>query len=44
MVYSGLNGVKMDREVVTNGYFVTYVSTSWSKEVSQMFMKDDRNR
>ena len=38
-VYSGLNGVKMDKRCVTSGYFVTYVSTSWKKEVSKAFMK-----
>ena len=37
-VYSGLGGVKMDRKTVSNGYFVTYVSTSWRKEVSEQFM------
>ena len=31
-VYSGLRGVQMDTKVVTNGYFVTYVSTSWRKK------------
>ena len=40
-VYSGLNGVKMNRKVVTNGYFVTYVSASWRKEVAHAFMKDE---
>ena len=39
-VYSGLNGVKMDKKVIERGYFVTYVSTSWRKEVSKAFMKD----
>ena len=38
-VYSGLNGVKMDKKVVTDGFFVTYVSTSWKKQVSEAFMK-----
>ena len=36
-VYSGLSGVKMDQKVVSRGYFVTYVSTSWKKEVSEKF-------
>ena len=36
-VYSGLNGVKINEKVVTNGYFVTYVSTSWQKNVSEAF-------
>ena len=37
-VYSGLNGVKMDTKIVTEGYFVTYVSTSWKQKVSEEFM------
>ena len=37
-MYSGLNGVKMDRKTIEKGYFVTYVSTSWKKEVSKAFM------
>ena len=41
-VYSGLNGVKMDTKVVSSGYFVTYVSTSWRKEVSQAFMGKEK--
>jgi len=39
-VYSGLSGVKLDRKVVQNGYFVTYVSTSWQKDVSRRFIGD----
>ena len=41
-VYSGLNGVKMDTKFVRRGFFVTYVSTSWRKEVSEMFMGKDK--
>ena len=41
-VYSGLNGVQMDTKVVSSGYFVTYVSTSWRKEVSQAFMGKEK--
>ena len=37
-VYSGLSGVKMDQKIVSRGFFVTYVSTSWKKEVSEKFM------
>ena len=37
-VYSGLNGVKLDEKIVKSGYFVTFVSTSWRKEVAQKFM------
>ena len=39
-MYSGLNGVKMNTKSVKSGYFVTYVSTSWRKEVSEAFMGD----
>ena len=37
-VYSGLNGVKLNKKCVKRGFFVTYVSTSWQKEVSIAFM------
>ena len=37
-VFSGLSGVKLNKRTVDNGYFVTYVSTSWKKEISEMFM------
>ena len=40
-VYSGLNKVKLDRKHVKGGYFVTYVSTSWRKEVATGFMAGD---
>eukprot|EP01084_Bolivina_argentea_P202571 346095_1 len=40
-VYSGLNGVKMDKKKIKNGYFATYVSASWKKEVSQAFMGNE---
>ena len=40
-VYSGLNGVKMDTKIITNAYFVTYVSTSWSKYIASRFMKKE---
>eukprot|EP01083_Nonionella_stella_P051332 136252_1 len=36
-VYSGLNGVHLPSKE-TQGYFVTYVSTSWRKEVATSFM------
>ena len=39
-VYSGLNGVKLDQKRVANGYFATYVSTSWRKSVATDFMGD----
>ena len=38
-VYSGLSGIKLDKKVVESGYFVTYVSTSWQKDVSKRFIK-----
>ena len=31
----------MDRKMIKSGYFITYVSTSWRKEVSKAFMKGD---
>ena len=40
-VFTGLNGVKLDRKVVRKGYFVTYVSTSWRRGVSEKFMKGE---
>lgn len=40
-VYTGLSGVKL-REKMSSGYFVTYVSTSWRKEVSKAFMKGNQ--
>ena len=40
-VFSGLNGVKMDKKSVKEGYFVTYVSSSWRKEVCKAFMNGD---
>ena len=40
-VFSGLHSVKLDRKSVDNGYFVTYVSTSWRKEVAMSFMKGE---
>ena len=38
-VYTGLSNVKMDRKVWNKGYFPTYVSTSWRKEVAQHFVQ-----
>eukprot|EP00485_Elphidium_margaritaceum_P010764 CAMPEP_0202687930 /NCGR_PEP_ID=MMETSP1385-20130828/3479_1 /ASSEMBLY_ACC=CAM_ASM_000861 /TAXON_ID=933848 /ORGANISM="Elphidium margaritaceum" /LENGTH=469 /DNA_ID=CAMNT_0049342791 /DNA_START=33 /DNA_END=1442 /DNA_ORIENTATION=+ len=38
-VYSGVSKVKMPKKSVQEGYFTTYVSTSWKKEVAQSFMK-----
>eukprot|EP01084_Bolivina_argentea_P274010 466892_1 len=40
-VFSGVNGVKLDQKMVKTGYFVTYVSTSWNKQISQQFMGDN---
>ena len=37
-VFSGLSGVKMHEKMIDNGFFVTYVSTSWKKQVSEVFM------
>eukprot|EP01084_Bolivina_argentea_P075898 137541_1 len=40
-VFSGLTKVKSDIKYINKGYFVTYVSTSWNKQVAVSFMKDD---
>ena len=40
-VYTGLSGVKSNIKE-TSGHFVTYVSTSWRKEVSRAFMKGNK--
>mmetsp|Transcript_5332 Transcript_5332/g.8921 ORF Transcript_5332/g.8921 Transcript_5332/m.8921 type:complete len:390 (+) Transcript_5332:93-1262(+) len=37
-VFSGLSGVQLNRRVVENGYFKTFVSTSWQKPVAMEFM------
>eukprot|EP01084_Bolivina_argentea_P041899 77351_1 len=37
-VFSGLNGVKLDKLGIQYGYFVTYMSSSWIKEVATSFM------
>lgn len=39
-VYSGLNKVKLNKQYVATGYFRTYVSTSWVKDVSMEFMEE----
>ena len=37
-VYSGLNNVKLNTKEIELGYFVTYVSTSWKKDVAKSFI------
>eukprot|EP01084_Bolivina_argentea_P262098 443156_1 len=37
-VYSGLQHVQMDKKEIKAGYFVTYTSTSWNKEIATTFM------
>ena len=32
----------VEKMIIKNGYFVTYVSTSWSKNVSKAFMKGNK--
>ena len=41
-VFTGLGGVKLDSKVINNGYFVTYTSTSWRKEVAKTFINSDK--
>eukprot|EP01083_Nonionella_stella_P227149 806158_1 len=36
-VYSGACTVKLNKDMINDGYFVTYTSSSWKKEVAQMF-------
>eukprot|EP01084_Bolivina_argentea_P184389 318017_1 len=40
-VFSGLNKVQMDVRSIKSGYFVTYVSSSWSKGVAESFTNGD---
>eukprot|EP01083_Nonionella_stella_P086690 240982_1 len=40
-LYSGLNHVKLDKKEIECGYFVTYVSSSWSKDVALAFMNGE---
>eukprot|EP01084_Bolivina_argentea_P152503 266026_1 len=37
-VYSGICNVQMNHKCMKRGYFTTYVSTSWRKEVALTFM------
>eukprot|EP01084_Bolivina_argentea_P244069 408963_1 len=39
-LYSGLSNVKLEKKEIKNGYFITYVSTTWIKEVSSTFVGD----
>ena len=43
-VYTGLNGVHINSSIIENGYFRTYVSTSWRKEQAEAFMKGKDNK
>ena len=38
-VFSGLSNVKLDKKLVKNGYFKTYVSASWNDKVANAFLK-----
>eukprot|EP01083_Nonionella_stella_P075630 205670_1 len=37
-VYSGINEVKLNKKSVGLGYFVTFVSTSWDRDVAVQFL------
>eukprot|EP01084_Bolivina_argentea_P036459 67457_1 len=39
-VYSGLDSVQLDRAEITQGYFKTYVSASWNKNVASSFIRN----
>eukprot|EP01084_Bolivina_argentea_P310097 536486_1 len=36
-LYSGLHRVKLSRKTVYSGYFITYVSATWMREISEKF-------
>eukprot|EP01084_Bolivina_argentea_P303161 523345_1 len=38
-LYSGLNNVKLDKPQISKGYFPSYVSTTWIKNVSMTFIE-----
>eukprot|EP01084_Bolivina_argentea_P057261 104649_1 len=40
-LYSGLNKVKLNKKEVLMGYFQTYTSTSWIRDVAVSFMEDE---
>eukprot|EP01083_Nonionella_stella_P096565 271503_1 len=40
-VYTGLHGVKLNRKSVDKAWFITYVSTSWRKDVALSFMASE---
>ena len=40
-VFSGIGGVKLNTKFVDNGYFVTYTSTSWRKDVALTFVNGE---
>eukprot|EP01084_Bolivina_argentea_P017223 32173_1 len=40
-LFTGLNKVKLDKKEIKKGYFPSYTSTSWIKEVSLRFMNGD---
>ena len=40
-LYSGLSKVKLNQKSVKRGYFPTYTSASWQKDVALAFMKNE---
>eukprot|EP01084_Bolivina_argentea_P273425 465754_1 len=40
-LYSGLSNVKLNKREISSGYFVTYVSATWVKDVAVSFMEDE---
>eukprot|EP01084_Bolivina_argentea_P058240 106345_1 len=40
-LYSGLSEVKLDKKLVDRGYFVTYVSSSWVKDIALSFVENN---
>eukprot|EP00484_Ammonia_sp_Unknown_P026388 CAMPEP_0197025842 /NCGR_PEP_ID=MMETSP1384-20130603/6059_1 /TAXON_ID=29189 /ORGANISM="Ammonia sp." /LENGTH=180 /DNA_ID=CAMNT_0042454419 /DNA_START=1 /DNA_END=543 /DNA_ORIENTATION=- len=41
-VFSGLNGVKLNKKEIECGFFKTYVSTSWNRDVAEKFIKGSK--
>eukprot|EP01084_Bolivina_argentea_P041254 76118_1 len=40
-IYTGLKNVKLDKKYIECGYFTTYVSTSWDKDIALQFIQNE---
>eukprot|EP01084_Bolivina_argentea_P149647 261391_1 len=43
-LYSGLKNIELNQKRIKNGYFVTYVSSSWDRNVAVGFVQSDTGR